>query len=201
MPYRTTNSRCAIILKNLEPIPEETIITILQKRGLEIIDIDIISIARKCIGESKYLRGAKLSQAPNFFDCSSFVKWLYSYKGVWLPRRSIQQRQLGEVVEINQLTAGDVVFSSGRINYYLEDQTDSVGHEGIYTGQGTIIHAANAKSGIIESPIEKFIGKNFRGARRYFPKDKKAITCQIPAELEIEGDDDIKWIILQSLYN
>jgi cell wall-associated NlpC family hydrolase len=133
------------------------------------------------------------------FDCSSFIKWLYAQRGIWLPRRSVQQRELGEVVSLEELTTGDVIFVSGYINYYINNPADGVGHVGIYTGDKTIIHAANKKSGIVESPMNEFIGSKFRGIKRYIPKDAEVITFQTPEMREVESADDLKWIILQSL--
>lgn len=162
--------------------------------------VDLITLARQCIGASQYRRGARPSEAPEIVDCSSFVKWLYAQRGIWLPRRSIQQRELGEAVNLDGLVAGDLIFISSWINYYLDDPADGVGHVGIATNDGTVIHAANRKVNAVETPLDKFVDKTkFRGARRYIPKDIKVLTLETPVNREVEIADDIKWIILQSL--
>ncbi|OHA32242.1 MAG: hypothetical protein A3B09_02455 [Candidatus Taylorbacteria bacterium RIFCSPLOWO2_01_FULL_43_83] len=165
-----------------------------------LIEVDMVSLARQCISASRYRRGARLYEAPAVVDCSSFIKWLYAERGIWLPRRSIQQREFGKVVSLDELVAGDVVFVSGWIDYYHNDPANGVGHVGIATGDETIIHAAGMKTNVVETPLQKFIGKTkFRGARRYIPKDQEVLTFQTPPDKEVEISDDLRWIILQSL--
>src|SRR3989338_8448371 len=111
MEYRAVGSRCAIDLNCLNlSVSRKTVLDILNQNGFMEVDVDMISLARQCIGVSKYRRGARPSEFPNIVDCSSFVKWLYARRGIWLPRRTIQQRQYGETVDINELTAGDLIF-------------------------------------------------------------------------------------------
>jgi len=201
MEYRAVKNRCAVNLDSLKlPIPSAEALMILVQRGFRVVGVNIVALARQCVMTSKYRRGAMLSEAPAIVDCSSLMKWLYAERGIWLPRRTIQQRELGEVIGLNDLTAGDLVFVSGRINYYHDDPRDGVGHVGIATGDGAVIHAANKKLGVVESLLDNFVGKTkFRGARRYIPKDADVITLLTPDDREVEIADDIKWIILQSL--
>lgn len=201
MEYRAVKNRCAVILDSLNlPISHEEILNILNNKGFRVVQVDITSLARQCVGTSKYQRGAKIFEAPLVFDCSSFMKWLYGMRGIWLPRRSIQQRELGEIVKITEIIAGDVVFVSGWIDYYHDDPANGVGHVGIATGDGTLVHAANKKDGIIETSLHEFVGKDkFRGARRYIPKSAEVLTLETPADREVEIADDIRWIVLQSL--
>ncbi|MFZ5391414.1 MAG: C40 family peptidase [Patescibacteria group bacterium] len=200
MEFRAVNNVCAVCLKDLSlPITQTQALKILTSKGFSIINVDIVTLARKCIGYSLYKRGAQPSQAPRLVDCSSFIKWLYGQAGLWLPRRTIQQIQLGGLVNYSHLMAGDVIFVSGYINYYLKKPLNGVGHVGLYTGQKNVIHAANSKNNVIETPLDKFIKPGWRGARRYFSKNKKIITLKTPSNREVETADDIKWIILQSL--
>lgn len=201
MMYRATGNRCAVCFEDLHlPISPEKCLVLLQKKGFATIDVDLVSLARACIGQAEYRRGARLSNAPNVFDCSSFTKWLYGQMGIWLPRRSIQQREFGVVVPKEELCAGDLVFVSGWIDYYLCDSADGVGHMGIVTENRTVIHAANKKVNLIESSFENFIGENnFRGIRRILPRNQKIYTLITPPEREIEWSDDIRWVILQNL--
>lgn len=201
MEYRAVGNRLSINLTELQlPISNREIINLLFKKGFKILEVDLASLARQCIEVSKYRRGARLREAPAVVDCSSFTKWLYGQKGVWLPRRSIQQRKFGLVVEVDEIVAGDLVFVSGHINYYDYDPKDGVGHVGIATDEGTVVHAANSKLNIVESSLEEFIDKDkFRGANRYIPEDGEIFTLETPVDREIETSDDIRWIILQSL--
>ena len=201
MEYRAVGSRCAVILDSLHlPISREEALAILNHKGFVLVEVDIIALARQCIGTSQYRRGARPSEAPTVVDCSSFIKWLYAQRGIWLPRRSIQQRELGEVVNLDELVAGDAVFISGRIDYYHDDPANGVGHVGIATGYGTVVHAADRKVNVVESPLDKFVGEaKFRGARRYISQNVEVLTFETPLNREVEVADDIKWIILQQL--
>ena len=201
MEYRAVGNRCAVILDSLHlPTSREETLTILNHKGFVLVEVDIIALARQCIGISQYRRGARPSEAPLVVDCSSFIKWLYAQRGIWLPRRSIQQRELGEVVNLDELVAGDVVFISGRIDYYHDDPANGVGHVGIATGYGTVVHAADRKVNVVESPLDKFVGETkFRGARRYISQNVEVLTFETPLNREVEVADDIKWIILQQL--
>ncbi|MDO8590089.1 MAG: NlpC/P60 family protein [bacterium] len=201
MEYRAVGNRCAVILGSLRlPISREETLTILNRQGFVLVEVDIIALARQYIGTSQYRRGARPSKAPAIVDCSSFVKWLYAQRGIWLPRRSIQQRELGEVINIDELVAGDVIFVSGRIDYYHDDPSNGVGHVGIATDDGTVIHAANKEVHLVESSLDGFISKSkFRGARRYVPQDVEVLTFEAPVDREVEVADDIRWIVLQQL--
>lgn len=201
MEYRASGNRCSVIFDLLKlPITNTEALEILIHKGFILLEVDIIKIAQQCIGTSQYYRGAKPSEAPNIVDCSSFTKWIYSNRGIWLPRRSIQQREYGEVVTIENIASGDLVFVSGWIDYFNDDPKNGVGHVGIATNDGNIIHAANKKVGVIETSIDKFIGKNkFRGASRYIPKNVEVLTFITPPNREVEIADDIRWIILQTL--
>ncbi|WKZ24691.1 MAG: NlpC/P60 family protein [Patescibacteria group bacterium] len=201
MKYRAVNNRCAVIIDHLKlPIDREMALSILKNKGFVLIEVDIIELARQCIDRSKYQRGARLCEAPNIVDCSSFIKWLYSQIGIWLPRRSIQQKELGEEISLKDLIAGDVIFTSGYINYYQDNPKKGIGHVGIATGNNTVIHAANKRVGITEVSVSEFINKNkFRGIKRYIPKDSQITILKTPPDREIETSDDIRWVILQTL--
>src|SRR3989338_8780587 len=103
MEYRAVGNRCAVILNSLRlPHSREETLAILNHKGFTVVEVDIIALARQCIGTSRYRRGARPSEAPAVVDCSSFIKWLYAQRGIWLPRRSIQQRELGEAVNLDE---------------------------------------------------------------------------------------------------
>lgn len=201
MQYHAVSNRCAVHLPSLNlPISNTEALEILESKGFKVLEVDLIALARQCINASTYRRGAKPSEAPIVVDCSSFIKWLYGQRGIWLPRRSIQQREFGSPVTIDEVGAGDVIFVSGWIDYYLTDPKDGVGHVGIVTGEGTVIHAANRKANVVESSFESFVGKTkFRGVRRYVPKGQILLTLETPPDREVEIADDLRWIVLQSL--
>ena len=201
MEYHAVQNRCAVNLPSLKlPITDIEALVILKSKGFKVLEVDLIALARQCIKSSQYRRGAKPSEAPTVVDCSSFIKYLYGQRGIWLPRRSIQQRELGVPVLFEEVSEGDVVFVSGWIDYYHNDPSDGVGHVGIVTGERTVIHAADKKAHVVESSLESFIGKTkFRGIRRYVPKNQIVLTLETPPDREVEIVDDLRWIVLQSL--
>ena len=199
MIYRAVGNRCAVDLNDLQlPISLDQALSILEQIGCKRIEIVLISLARSVLGAT-YRRAARLKEAPQVFDCSSLVKWLYGQKGIWIPRRSIQQREMGTPVNPCDIRDGDIVFVSGHIDYYYSDPTDGVGHVGIATRDGTVVHAANRKVGVIESPYEEFTSKGLRGIRRFIPETREVYTFETPPEREVEWSDDFRWIILQNL--
>lgn len=201
MEYRAVSNRCAVHLASLNlPLSDSEALSVLQSKGFTVVNVDMLVLARQCVNTSIYRRSAKSSEAPTLVNCSSFIKWLYGKRGIWLPRRSVQQRSVGVPVANNEIIAGDLVFSSGWTGYYHTDPADRVGHVGMVTESGTVIHAASRNSHVTESSLESFIhtGK-YRGARRYLPKDQSVLTLEIPSDQEVETADDFRWIILQSL--
>ncbi|MEK7649998.1 MAG: NlpC/P60 family protein [Patescibacteria group bacterium] len=201
MIFRAVGNRCAVHLNSLKlPTSQLETLSILRGKGFETIEVDIPTIARGFVGKAKYRRGARLSKAPSVFDCSSFMKWLYAERGIWLPRRSIQQREVGTFIHFQDIAACDLLFTTGAQNYFFDDPADGVGHVGIVTDRETVIHAANSKVGIIETPLHSFVNEeNFRGARRIIPEALEVITLITPQGREVETSDDIRWIVLQSL--
>ena len=200
MEYRAVGNRVAVDFESLKlPLSQEKILEILIRKGFKVVEVDLISLARQCIVTSKYRRGARLYEAPSTVDCSSFTKWLYGECGIWLPRRSIQQREFGEEINLKDIRENDLIFVSGWIDYYNINPKDGVGHVGIVSNNKTVIHAANSKVNVTESSITDFVSRDkFRGARRYMPNSAKVITLETPIGREVEIADDIKWIISQS---
>lgn len=201
MSYRAVGNRCAVDFDELQlPISYEEAEVILIKQGFKVVETDLMELAHGCLGTSQYRRSARLSEAPAVVDCSSFIKWLYGMCGIWLPRRTIQQRELGESITLDQMVAGDVVFFTGSVNYYHDDPSHGVGHVGIVTDDGKVIHAAGRKEGVIKQELDEFLGKReLRGVRRYIPQGRRIVTLETPPEREVEISSDLRWIILQLL--
>jgi len=66
-------------------------------------------------------------------DCSSFVKKLYEFFDVSLPRTAKEQAHVGQRVSRDELKEGDLVFFNTRRAY---------GHVGIYIGNNEFVHAS-----------------------------------------------------------
>lgn len=199
--YRAARGRCAFDIAMYDfRIPEPEVMAILDREGFRVVDADVVGRARRVAGACRYRRGARMVEAPGVVDCSSFVKWIYAERGVWLPRRSIQQRRAGRPVTPDTCQAGDLVFSRGAKGRREDGDDDVVGHVALATGDGTVIHAANAGAGVIESPLDGLLAPDvFRGIRRVIPENRRVLTLTCPSHWEVETSDDIRWIVLQSL--
>lgn len=205
MHYRAVGSRCAVDVEALaeaNAITSDRAILILQSLGFRRVDVDVVALARDCVGRAKFRRGARPEEAPQVVDCSSLVKWVFGQRGVWLARRTIQQFALGDPVGQAELSRGDLVFTSGYINYPIDGcYAKGVGHVGMVAEGNAVIHAAGKRVGVVESPLDSFLSsREFRGARRYIPRNGQVITWETPAERSVETSDDLRWIVAQVVY-
>ena len=102
----------------------------------------LVGSARKYLGKP-YKYGAKLYHAPAYFDCSSFVKFLYRKVGIDLPRPSIRMAEEGRTVQkkIKALRPGDILYFRGMQGRYNLKFPQGIGHVAIYIGDSKAIHA------------------------------------------------------------
>lgn len=111
-----------------------------------------------------YCYGGSLATGSST-DCSGFVQFIYRGFKIDLPRSSGEQAQVGKVVtrnmDFSKLLPGDLLFFSrgGR----------SIGHSGIYLGEGKMIHASTYRTGVIVTDLRhsSYEG-NFVVAKRVF---------------------------------
>ena len=85
----------------------------------------VVEIAFKHVGTPYRWGGA----SPGGFDCSGFVRYVYSRVGVSLPHNAAEQYRYGRPVPRKELQPGDLVFF------------DRLRHNGIYIGNGKFIHS------------------------------------------------------------
>lgn len=82
---------------------------------------------------------------PSGFDCTGFAYYVYNSCGYSLGRLCSEQSKSGMEVGKNsrdELQAGDLLLFSNGSN-------GSIGHVGIYIGDGYFIHAKNSNSGVV----------------------------------------------------
>lgn len=92
------------------------------------------------------------SSLTNGTDCSGFVMSVYKNFGVSLPHSSTADRSVGSgVSSLAEAQPGDLICYSG--------------HVGLYIGDGKIVHASNAKTGII---VSNAAYRNILAIRRIF---------------------------------
>ena len=91
-----------------------------------------MSYASQFVGNPYVYGGSSLTGGT---DCSGFTMAVYSNFGVSLPHNSEAQMSYGTAVaSLDEAVAGDLLFYGG--------------HVGIYCGDGTIVHASTAATGI-----------------------------------------------------
>lgn len=118
----------------------------------------ITSIARSLLGCS-YSYGAS---GPSSFDCSGFTQYVYGRCGISIPRTSSAQYASAKHISRSELRAGDLVFFSNG------SSSGSIGHVAIYLGDGMIIHAANASTGVCTTSLNStYYSSHYVGAGRY----------------------------------
>ena len=110
----------------------------------------VVGIAMRYLGTPYVWGGA----SPAGFDCSGFVMYVYAQVGVSLPHSSYAQYGYGSPVSRGDLQPGDLVFFDG------------LGHEGIYVGGGSFIHAPHTGDVVKISSMTGWYASTYVGARR-----------------------------------
>lgn len=119
---------------------------------------EVVSLAKKQVGKS-YVWGAT---GPNSFDCSGLSQYVYAKCGKSIPRVSYQQYSSSSKISKSSLKKGDLVFFSG------SSGGSSVGHVGIYIGDGKMVHAANSSTGVVTTSLSSsYYASHYIGAGRY----------------------------------
>jgi hypothetical protein len=199
MEYRVVGARCAFDFGCLPPEARESADGILESLGFRGVEVDLLALARSCIGSSRFVKRADPVFAPEVVNCSSFTRWLFGQRGIWLPRLCVQQRSMGWVVEPQEAMAHDLLFTTAHFSLYADDPSDGVGHVGIVTERRTVIHAKGRKSGVVEEALDKFLAPaKFRGLRRLIEPGHEVWTLEIPPSAFVETSDDIRWMVIQS---
>jgi peptidoglycan endopeptidase LytE len=70
-------------------------------------------------------------------DCSAFVKKIYAFFDINLPRTAREQARVGKRIPRNELEVGDLVFFNTRRAF---------GHVGVYIGNNEFVHASSGRS-------------------------------------------------------
>ncbi len=115
----------------------------------------LINVATQFLG-SPYRFGGNGQRG---FDCSGFVRTVYSAVGVELPRSAREQFRVGRRVPTHELRPGDLVF--------FRTYRPHASHVGIYLGSGLFVHAATRGREVrIDSLDDDYYRKRYLGARR-----------------------------------
>lgn len=116
----------------------------------------LASFAKQYLGKS-YVSGGT---TPDGFDCSGFVYYVCNSCGYNLSRNCQTQASSGTAVSKAELQQGDLVFFNNTSN-------GSIGHVGMYIGDGRFIHAANANRGVTTDTLNSgYYNTYYYSARR-----------------------------------
>ena len=121
---------------------------------------NIVSFAEKFVGVP-YKYGAKDGDAPDYFDCSGFVQYVYKKFGYEIPRSTILQAEFikKSVGGMRNLKGGDLIFMHGERGYYTKKFPQGIGHVVIYMGDGKVVHASGLgrKRGVVIENLKKVV--------------------------------------------
>ncbi|MCR4330439.1 MAG: phenylalanine--tRNA ligase beta subunit-related protein [Patescibacteria group bacterium] len=154
---------------------------------------EVVSLSQNLAGIPYKFGASVVFDAPNAFDCSSFIAYLFAQSGVAVPRMAVDQYAFGARVEVSELKPGDVVFSNtgvGKIYYetvgFMRGTKipQGVDHCGLYMGDGKVIHATRHQGKVVMEELassEQF--KNIVGYGRMVDKeDQTRLAVTIPHE-------------------
>lgn len=104
---------------------------------------NVVAFAKKYLGYN-YVSGGTTPSGG--FDCTGFTYYVYNACGYSLSRSCSVQAKTGTAVSRTDLQAGDLLLFNNGAN-------GSIGHVGIYIGEGSFIHAANSRRGVVTDTI------------------------------------------------
>ncbi|MCM1282181.1 MAG: NlpC/P60 family protein [Roseburia sp.] len=120
-----------------EKLPTANTITeIKYGDGVSDIRVSLVQYALQFVGNRYVWGGTSLT---NGVDCSGFTMQVYAHYGIGLPHHSGSQPAYGTRISASAARPGDLFFYGNG---------GSIGHVGIYIGNGQIVHASNARTGI-----------------------------------------------------
>jgi LysM repeat protein len=104
-------------------------------------------------------------------DCSAYVQKVFSFAGIDLPRSAREQFTIGEAVDREELSIGDLVF--------FRTYASFPSHVGIYLGNNLFIHASSkSKKVTIDSLDTPYYFKRFIGAKRLLAEGEQDVRIE-----------------------
>jgi phenylalanyl-tRNA synthetase beta subunit len=162
---------------------------------------EVLKLALTFVGVPYKYGASVFYDAPNSFDCSGFLCFLFGQAGVLIPRVSVDQYVFGNKIDEKELKAGDTVYSNtgvGKIHHKtLEflpgmDIPEGVDHCGLYLGNGKIIHATALTGNVIIEDLkisERF--KNIVGYRRMAENTERFVVTVPDERLDLRIKEDL----------
>ncbi|NTV22056.1 MAG: hypothetical protein HGB03_00625 [Candidatus Yonathbacteria bacterium] len=158
--------------------------------------------AKTCLHTPHKIGASITYDAPQAFDCSSLIAYLYADAGMQIPRMTVDQYVFGEEITKEQLQEGDVVFfnsQDGNIFYETKEYfpgvsvPEGVDHCGLYIGNEQIIHSSR-KNGRVAQESMQTMSETYTivGYRRMPHIDETHVAVTVPAErLDIRIAEDL----------
>ena len=112
---------------------------------------ELVTYAKRLIG-TPYSYGGTSPRSG--FDCSGFVRYVFSHFGITLPHSSYSDVGVGHSIPRGDLLPGDLVFF------------DADGHVGIYIGHDEFIHAPHTGTVVRIESMNGWYAGRYDGARR-----------------------------------
>lgn len=146
-PKKPAASGSAVTRRPIAPVPASALAA----------DSELLRHATDLLG-----RPYRFGGNAGSFDCSGFVREVFSRSGFDLPRSARDQFRIGDKVGSDELSPGDLVF----FRTYRRDAS----HVGIYLGENQFIHAATRGGRVqIDSLRQDYYSTRYLGARRIAP--------------------------------
>ena len=115
----------------------------------------IVAFAEQFLGTPYVWAGS----SPSGFDCSGFVSYVFKNFGYTVNRTAASMYTNGVAVDKSDLQIGDAVF--------FASSSESIGHVGIYIGDGEFIHSSSGCGYVTISGLdESYYSRMYVGARR-----------------------------------
>lgn len=120
------------------------------------VEQKVVEIALKYLGLPYKYGGESLWG----IDCSAFVRRIWGFFGLELPRTSGEQFRVGQKTTSGDLKPGDLVF-------FHKQGRKSVSHVGIYIGDSKFVHASGIDNKVTISDLtQDYYRRCYKGARR-----------------------------------
>lgn len=118
--------------------------------------IEIVELTKKLLGVP-YKYGATMEEAPKYFDCSSFTKYIYKQFGYEIPRSTLLQATYAgkKVKSLKDIKLGDLLFFTGSAGHYNKKYPQGIGHVALYIGNNNCFHATAKRFKDYPKIIEK----------------------------------------------
>ena len=115
----------------------------------------IVAFAEQFLGTPYVWAGS----SPSGFDCSGFVSYVFKNFGYTVNRTAASMYTNGVAVDKSELQIGDAAF--------FASSSESIGHVGIYIGDGEFIHSSSGCGYVTISGLdESYYSRMYVGARR-----------------------------------